>query len=259
MHLAEGGSMVHDLSVLRTSAVTARARLESHLGQMLGCDPGSLLRPGTAIVVADARSRPDWRGRTQALWSVTPLGSSATVISCQAGLADRIDTALTALPRPDQPWESTWLTALQRAVAVPSASWSIRYLYYADDAAFRPHGVDPSIKIERWLPNEQPESPLRQRFDGPCYVIRSGGGRIVAWAGVRLWSDLAVEVAAETEAAYRGRGLATSLTAQATADIVAAGRLALWTTTIDDHPAQRLVERLGFELYGRQIMLESAR
>jgi GNAT superfamily N-acetyltransferase len=246
--------VARDLSSLRPGITSTQARLHGHFARALDCNRALLYRPGVWIVPTEARRRPEWHGWVLPLYGLAPAGTGACVLSCLPELAGALERATRDLPAGAQSFDGAWLAAV-RAVAgtIAGAEWSRRVIYVADAATFRPHGVDPSVRVERLEPAAHPDLWLSRAFDGPCFVIRDGSGGIAAWAGVKRKSDDAWEIAAVTEPPYRGRGLATVLTARATAEILDQGRLALWVADIDNVLSRRLVERLGFEIYGEQV------
>jgi ribosomal protein S18 acetylase RimI-like enzyme len=244
--------VLRHLSSPREALATSLARLDRHFALHLDCEPAALRRPGVTIVATRRRDQPEWGGWLMPFYGLAPDASETCLLSCQPSLEPALHEALAALPPGVRPLNPSWLAAVRAAAVTPGATWSERMVYVADAAAFRPHGIDPSLKIERWAPGARPDTWLSRAFDGPCFVIRDGAGQIAAWAGIKRKSDLAHEIAAATEPAYRGRGLATALTAHATAAILEEGRLALWIAEVDNLPSRRLVERLGFGFYGRQ-------
>lgn len=246
--------MVRDLSSPRQSVTGTQARLSRHFARALDCDQALLYRPGVWIVPTEVRRRPEWHGWILPLYGLAPAGAGACVLSCLPELAEALQSAVRDVPAGAQSFDGPWLAAVQAiAGTIAGAAWSRRAVYVADAATFRPHGVDPSIRIERLERAEQPDLWLGRAFDGPCFLIRDSSGAIAAWAGIKCKSDDAWEIAAVTEPPYRGRGLATALTARATAEILSQGRLALWVADIDNVLSRRLVERLGFEVYGEQV------
>lgn len=73
-------------------------------------------------------------------------------------------------------------------------------------------------------------------------------GRLVAMAGERLHPEGFTEISAVcTDAAFRGRGLASALTQQAAERIVARGEVPFLHVASTNTAAQRVYEQLGFE------------
>lgn len=246
--------MVRNLSSQRDASSSTRERLHAHFAGALECDEGLLHRPALSIVATEARRAPDGHGWVMPLYGVLPHGSGACVLSCLPELAGPLRAALAGLPLGVQTLDSAWLEAVRRvATSVERAEWARQTVYAADRATFRPHGVDPSIRVERLGRAAYPDLWLSRAFDGPCFVIRDATGSIASWAGVQQKSDDAWEILAVTEPPYRGRGLATVLTATATEEILKQGQLALWVADADNLPSQRLVERLGFQPFADVI------
>ncbi len=118
----------------------------------------------------------------------------------------------------------------------------------------RPAGVDvlttadvPEMidLVERAQPG-----PIRERtIELGTYVGVRTGGALVAMAGVRMHPPGFTEISAVcTDDAYRGRGLASALVARLVDEIVARGETPCLHAVIDNHPAIRLYEKLGFTL-----------
>jgi GNAT superfamily N-acetyltransferase len=250
----EVATVVRDVSRQRDTATITRTRLDAHFATLLDCEPALLRGSGVVVVPTPRRHAPEWHNWIAPFLGVAPVRAGGCVLSCIPELGDPLQRALDQLPRTAVPFAARWLEAVRGvATSVPGVTWSRRTIHVADHVSFRPYGLDPSVRIERWEVGEHPESWLSQAFDGPRYVIRAPRGEVVAWAGLKRKSDEAWEIAAMTQAPYRGRGLATLLTAAATTEILARGHLALWVADLDNTSAQQLVERLGFRLYGEQI------
>ncbi len=246
--------MVRDVSRQRDTATITRTRLDTHFATLLDCDPALLRGSGVVVVPTPRRLAPEWHDWIAPLIGVAPTRAGGIVFSCTPELAGPLQRTLDQLPRTAVPFGGRWLEAVRGVAAtVPGVTWSRRLIHVADRLSFRPYGLDPSVRIERWEVGEHPDSWLSQAFDGPRFVIRTPQGEVVAWAGLKQKSEEAWEIAAMTQAPYRGRGLATLLTAAATTEILARGHLALWVADLDNKSAQQLVERLGFRPYGEQV------
>lgn len=207
------------------------------------------------VVPTEARRAPEWHGWVLPVYGVAPAESNACVLSCLPELGDPLREALANLPAGAQAMDQRWLAAVRGACEGRVAGdWSECTIYVADPATYRPRGVDPSIRVERLDIERHRDLWLTRAFDGPCFVVWSGDS-IASWAGTKCKSDDAWEIAAVTEASFRGRGLATLLTAIATEEILKSGRLALWVADHDNIGSRRLVERLGFQIYGEMVTL----
>jgi GNAT superfamily N-acetyltransferase len=252
--MSEAPPVVRDLSPQRDTASLVRGRLDAHFADALGCDAALLYRHAVSIVPTELRRTPGWGGWVLPLLGVAVAGAGSCVISCPPELEAPLRAAIADASGGAQTFDGPWLTKVRAVAAgIQGAEWSWRTIFVADRSTFRQHGVDPSIRVERLEPAEHPDLWLSRAFDGPCFLVRDSSGAIASWAGITQRSDAAWEVAAVTEPAYRGRGLATVLTARATAHILESGRLALWVAEIDNDASRRLVERLGFWVYGEQI------
>ncbi len=79
------------------------------------------------------------------------------------------------------------------------------------------------------------------------YYIALLGGRIVGGCYVTLWEDIPTIMGVYSVAEARGRGVASTVLAHVTAEIVRSGRDPYCLYVKHDNPAQRLYLRLGFE------------
>jgi predicted GNAT family acetyltransferase len=86
-------------------------------------------------------------------------------------------------------------------------------------------------------------------------VIRQGG-RIVAAAGWAPWPTQVAHLCVLSHPCVRGRGLATQVAAEATADALSAGMLPQWRARIG--PSQRIAAKLGYRVLGEQLSLRLA-
>jgi GNAT superfamily N-acetyltransferase len=247
--------VVRELPSQRPATAAVRARLQAHFARALDCDATLLSRPGVTIIPTEARRGPEWHGWVLPLYGVAPAGTGSCVLSCLPELADPLREALASLPPSVHVMDARWVAAVRAACGgLAEGEWSECMIYVADPATFRQYGIDPSIRVERLDVERQRDLWLARAFDGPCFIIWSGGS-IASWAGTKCKSDDVWEIAAVTDAPFRGRGLATLLTATATEEILKTGRLALWVADHDNTGSRRLVERLGYQPYGEMVTL----
>jgi hypothetical protein len=252
--MSEAPPVVRDLSPQRDTASLVRGRLDTHFAEALGCDRALLHRHGVAIAPTEARRAPEWRGWVLPVFGLAVAGAGSCVIACVPELEAPLRAAVGDASSGAQSFDEPWLPRVRAiAAGIQGAEWSWRTIFVTDRTTFREHGVDPSIRVERLEPADHPDLWLSRAFDGACFLVRDSSGAIASWAGIKQKSEHAWEIVAETEPAYRGRGLATVLTARATAHVLDAGRLALWIADNDNYASRRLVERLGYWVYGEQI------
>ncbi|MFI6921680.1 GNAT family N-acetyltransferase [Nonomuraea spiralis] len=85
------------------------------------------------------------------------------------------------------------------------------------------------------------------------WVVRDGGGDVVAAAGYRPWLDSAAHLSVLTAERCRGRGLARVVASAAVDDALAQGLLPQWRARPE--PSRRVARALGFREYGEQVSL----
>lgn len=247
--------MAHDLST-RRAPTAALARLDIHFAQQLDCPAMLLRRPGRWV-----HGGTSWATRAHPSLLVEALAvasSGSVVLTTRPDWAQRLEEALASLPAASPPFEADWWPAIAaRLPGVTPHGLTVNdvLLYHADGASFRPFGVDLSHKIERWESSADLPGWTGPPDRSPCFIVRDAAGQIASWSALERSSDLAWTITTATLPAYRGRGLATSLTARATSEVLAQGRQALLVSPFGNESTQRLAERLGFERYGRLVRL----
>lgn len=244
---------VQDEPLHRNTAVML-ARTDAHVAWLLGCDLMALARPAVQVIPTARRRARSTVGAITPIIAVKPHTGNGCVLSCAPELSEALRERIAGLDTRARPFDPAWRAALDGVdLAGRRPRWSSTIIYVTDSVHFRPHGVDPSVRVERFPDDERPPRAIMPERDGPQFAIRAPQGEIAAWAGVHRASDIAWEIAAETEPEYRGRGLATVLTARATAEALAHDRLAIWLAPEANEASRRLVERLGYHEYGEQL------
>lgn len=172
---------------------------------------------------------------------------------------------------PDEPPAEAWdelvplmatdgpLLFLRDQLDVPT-SWSVRFQMGVPQMVARAAIAHPAGITFRELAPEDDEEMLalaRATEPGPfalhtrefgSYIGVHEGGRLIAMAGERLHIDGYREISAVcTAPEYRGRGLATALTAEIAARICEAGETPFLHVREDNTTAIRVYERMGFE------------
>jgi GNAT superfamily N-acetyltransferase len=247
--------MPRDRTTGPLTAVSSVARLDAHYAGFLGCRGTVLRQPG--IHVVPVRLDEPWHAHGRTLMcGVMPRGAKSLVVACVNDLLAAAEQMITSV---DATGASIDLVVSQNMVSLAGldrrAHWSQSIIYFTDATHFRPHGVDVSVRVELLATQGDDEPELRQRFDGDILVIRDIDGQTVSWAGIQRTSDHAHVIASETRPSHRGRGLATVLTTRATQLVLDQGRVPIWLAPSDYVASQRLVERLGYMVYGEQFTL----
>jgi GNAT superfamily N-acetyltransferase len=215
-----------------TATVDATGRLAKHLSTWLGAwPPGN----GLTVVESPARATPGWDGRVYEVLGVsTPDGA---VLSVPPGRAAALrDLSWSALPaalapalgRPGSPvWLGTWRWTLAPA-DLPEA------------------GI--------WLPAADPALPDWLRPFGGEVLVALDEGRYAAGVGLKRHDPSGVELAVGTDPAYRGRGLAARLVAQAARRILASGAVPTYIHDPANIASARTATAAGFPDEGWQAL-----
>lgn len=106
-----------------------------------------------------------------------------------------------------------------------------------------------------WQPIEWVE--LLEGKLGP-WVMATEGNRVVSLTHApTLLTRHSVEAGAWTDPAYRGRGFGAAVTAEWADVLRPSGRVLFYSTVLQNRSSQRLAERLGLRLIGRQWLLRN--
>ena len=209
-------------------------RLEHHLQEWLGAWP-----PGGAVTVVGCarRAEPCWDGAIRPLAGVsTPEG---TVVSVPP---DRVDAARAAGSTLEEVLEG-----LPAALGQPGGVVGRGVYRYAVSVP----EVEP---VGEWVPAGEPEVPAWLRpFGGHVLVVREDG-RYVAGLGIKRHDSRGREVAVATEEAWRGRGLARRLVAQAALAILQEGGVPIYLHGRANAASARVAEVSGFPDRGWSIL-----
>lgn len=209
-------------------------RLARHLRSWLGEWPPTA---EVTVVGCARRSQPCWDGAIRPLAGVsTPEGAIVSVPP------DRLEEARAA----GRGLEAV-LDRLPHVLGQPGGVVGRGVYRYAVSAV----PVDP---IGEWVPTDDPEVPEWLRpFGGRVLLVREDG-QYVAGLGIKRHDDLGREVAVATEEAWRGRGLAKALVAQATLDILCDGGVPIYLHGRENVASARVAEATGFPDRGWSIL-----
>lgn len=110
-------------------------------------------------------------------------------------------------------------------------------------------------EIGEWVGNDDPRIPAWLRaFNGDVLVTWGRDGRYAAGVGRKLHNRHGHELAVGTEPAQRGRGLATSLVAQAARRVLDDGAIPIYLHDPANVGSQRVAEAAGFPDRGWRIL-----
>ncbi|MFD8695563.1 GNAT family N-acetyltransferase [Kitasatospora purpeofusca] len=234
----------------------ARAR---GVWQELASVPVSFGAAGEIHVVVSPGSRICPRG-----WAgIVLLGGAAVVTAPTREAADRIRTAVAALPaeRLTDP-ESVGRVLPTGAVLGPAG------LACVADEGFRPAAAPAGLRVEEAAAGQLDLGALERaagaadadeagldEMSSPVFVVRVAG-QVVAAAAYREWPGRAAHVGVLTAPVWRGRGLARATGSAAVRHALAQGLLPQWRAR---RPASRKVAvALGFSELGSQPAVEPA-
>ncbi len=105
-----------------------------------------------------------------------------------------------------------------------------------------------------WIEATDPRVPEWLRPFGGKTLITFVDGRYAAGVGVKRHNRHGLEISVGTEEAYRGRGLAARLVAQAARAILAAGAVPIYLHDPANIGSDRTAARAGFPDLGWQIV-----
>lgn len=231
-----------ELTSLPTRMLTPRERLDRHLLDWLGHWP-----PQSAldIVVSPAVDRPGWDGAT---WPgrgmVSPDGivvalSPVLGIDPAAVDRDRLQGIVTG--------GSTWIEVgdiLGRSglgVGRPTFRWCEQ--------------VPDLPEIGEWVPNDDPRVPSWLRpFNGEVLIAWDRHGAYAAGVGRKQHNAFGHELSVGTEPAFRGRGMASKLVAQAARRVLAEGAVPLYLHGRENRGSARVAELTGFHDRGWHLL-----
>ncbi len=109
--------------------------------------------------------------------------------------------------------------------------------------------------IGEWVGNDDPRLPAWLRaFNGDVLVAWDRNGRYAAGVGRKMHNRHGHELAVGTEPAHRGRGLATSLVAQAARRVLDDGAIPIYLHDPANVGSQRVAEAAGFPDCGWRIL-----
>jgi GNAT superfamily N-acetyltransferase len=217
-----------------TATVDTTGRLAAHLARWLGAWPPG---EGLTVVESPARAAPGWDGRVHEVLGVStrdgavlsvPPGRGAGVRERARAWAALPSVLADAVGRPGSP---VWLGTLRWTVApadLPEA------------------GV--------WLPAEDATLPDWLRPFGGEVLVALDDGRYAAGVGLKRHDEFGVELAVGTDPAYRGKGLAARLVAQAARRVLAAGAVPTYIHDPANIASARTAAGAGFPDEGWQAL-----
>jgi len=217
-------------------------RLDAHLRTWLG---SWRPRQSIEVVVWPGRDLPGWDGASiLGVGIESPLG---TVLS----LSPRLVTE-PSLFDPQR---------VEFALSSPDAVTTVPTLLGQPDlvltrAVFRWSTTPASLpEVGDWVDPEDGRLPAWLRpFNGGVLVAWDEYGRYAAGVGVKQHNRHAHELAVHTEQAHRGRGLATTLIAQAARRILASGALPLYLHEAHNIGSAKVAEAAGFSDDGWRVL-----
>jgi GNAT superfamily N-acetyltransferase len=201
-------------------------RLDRHLRHWLGDWPPQSM---VTVVGSERRTERGWDGAIRPFAGVsTPHGAILSVPPDRVDAVREAGSTLEAI-----------LDAVPDALGQPGAVVGRGVYRYS----VAPPAVEP---IGEWVPAGDPDVPAWLRpFGGEVLVVREGG-TYVAGLGIKRHDELGMEVAVATEEAWRGRGLARSLVARATAAILRRGGVPIYLHGRGNAASARVAEAAGF-------------
>lgn len=217
-------------------------RLMAHLRTRLGAWPPV---GGFQIVAWPGHDEPGWDGGTLPGQGIeSPEG---TVLSLSPTLVGDVRSL-------DQERVAAALRSPDAAVAVPAAlgrpdlRLGRAVFRWADHAARLP-------EIGEWADPGDPRVPTWLRpFNGGVLIAWNAGGCYAAGVGIKRHDRYGQELAAATEPAHRGRGLARMLVAQAARRVLDQGAVPLYLHESTNLASAQVADAAGFPDLGWRVV-----
>jgi GNAT superfamily N-acetyltransferase len=211
--------------------------LTAFLREWLGAWPPDP-RSAVTVVGAPERTRPGWDGA---------LHEAVGVASPSAGAILSVPPAATSAVRAvARSWADLPLV-LPPAMGRPEGSVYLGHLRWCDMPARLP-------EVGRWLPVDDPRLPDWLRPFGGEALVALDGDRYAAGVGLKRHNARGVEIAIGTDPAYRGRGLAARLCAQAARHVIATGAVPIYLHDPANIASARTADSAGFPHLGWQVL-----
>jgi len=212
-----------------------RRRLAAHLRTWLGAWPPS---EELRVVAAPQRTQPGWDGAIHGILGVASPGGSVLSVPPEVAPAVRaLGTTLDAVA-----------SGIGAALGKPGGTMFQGAFRWSDQPAQLP---DAGI----WLPAEDPRIPSwLVPFGGDVLVALDDDQHYMAGVGIKRHDHYGHELAVGTEPAYRGRGLARNLVAQAARWTLHSGAVPTYLHEFSNIASARAADAAGFPDRGWKIL-----
>jgi RimJ/RimL family protein N-acetyltransferase len=232
-----------------------RQRIDDYWARFLNCPPETLRQPGIHVFTSK---------QVSGLFAVKTDGGWTAAIT--PGIDPAAVTRLETLPL-NQPESAAAAHEMLKAYGLTQAYGPAQITYCTVDSisARQPISYRPLIPDDRAEAARFRAELGRDDWDfddsqaWPASFGIFDGGRLVGASQVRVWDDLIAEVFTDTLSDYRQRGYAVALTHAATQWILDETHWIPQTDAqLDLVPSIRIINRIGYQLYGWFIMAELA-
>jgi GNAT superfamily N-acetyltransferase len=226
---SESADVSDDVAPDRT-APSLDAFLREFLGEWPDLD-------GLSIVGSDKRTEPGWDG---AIRRVVGVGNpSRSVISVPPDLVTAVRAAVPT-------WDSI-PSQLPASVGQPTArTFFGKFRWTTEPTDLADAG--------EWVPVTDPRVPAWLLPFGGDVLITFIDGAYAAGVGIKRHNPAGLELSVGTEEAYRGRGLASRLIAQAARWVLAQGAVPIYLHDPANTASDRTARAAGFPDLGWQIL-----
>jgi GNAT superfamily N-acetyltransferase len=219
---------------MRADEIAVEARLGAYLTEWLGAWPPAR---GVTVVGHPGRLRPGWDGHVRDVLGVS-TGDGA-ILSVPPQLAEPARSVAAG------GWPDLGVR-LPAALGRPGARGFYGTFRYTTAPADLPD-------VGEWLSTQDPRLPDWLRPFAPHVLVYLHNGLYAAGVGLKRHNRYGFELAVGTEEAYRGRGLATRLVAQAARYVLAAGAVPIYLHDPANLASARTAATAGFPDVGWQV------
>jgi RimJ/RimL family protein N-acetyltransferase len=212
-----------------------------------GFAQATLIGPATdpEAVVIQANDEPTGFGRNaEALWAILQTLTGWFCVEVENSLGQQLAALVTSEGRACRLYTGIYYTLTGPPRPQPQPNLETRLLTPDD------------MPIWQRAPGELHASGFQtpqELLARGCAAGSFAGGELVALAQTYALSDRYADIGVHTAEAYRGRGLASYAAQLVMSQVLAQGRIPLWSTGEDNYASLRVAEKLGLQETLRRV------